>query len=255
MDNFGNIGLSILVFFVALVVFYLILRTSTITKKKLGIIDLVWQSTLLFGLIFATIEVRKHQNTWQFEQNNQYTEYWYNNLIRDLTWDESNLERMHKRAVAANWESKDEYVEAISWIKDKRNLLESRKDIILKEHDQNNWIEIKSKLSNFIDTEARLMNGNHKYYLQCADNISNGLKETIQNKNKLEFSDAEGFFFYTYPWLLSLILGLRLSKTIYTTFHEDRILASTAIPKYPDLNENESRNEGQPEAETEIEHD
>ncbi len=224
MTNLGDISFSIILFLGSLILCYIIFRNIKVTKKRLGIMDLVWQSTLLFGIIFATIQVRKHQNTWQFEQNKYHTEYSYKDLIKDLESDEHHLIQMHERAIIANWDSKNEYIEAIKWIKDKKDLLTTSQQSILEDHNKDRWDKIELKLKKYIDTDARIMLSDHKYYLQSAKNIGTVLNKTIENKNNIDFNSSEEFLFYVYPWVLSFILGLRLAQTIFTTFNSDKII-------------------------------
>lgn len=223
MEYLGSIWVSVSIFFISFIIFYCYFRNSVVTKKKLGIVDIIWQSTLFCAVIFATIGVRKYQNTWQFEQNKKFTVHWYHSLIRDLNWDLLNLEEMQKRAVIANWNSKDEYKEAIKWTNHKKVLLEKNKDSILLEFDKEKWDEINSQFTSFINTDGRKMLGDHEYYIQCTEFITTGLSDTIENKKKLKYSNIEGVLFYIYPWLLSLILGLRISKTVFTTFNNKLI--------------------------------
>lgn len=222
MEILGNIYISLGIFFFGLILFSALLKLARPEKRKLGQIDLVWQSTLIIGVIFATAEIRKQMNTWQYESNLSYTTHWFDETVNDLQRYHFDCEKEYKWLLKIDSLEALEYLKASSWYKDKaEKLLKSRESIITK-NDTVLWNELYGSLYKFTGTDLVLITQFYEFVKLDADNINEGLSELVVNKKKKESNYLEKLLYLFYPWILAFALTLRMSKTVYLTYFQER---------------------------------
>lgn len=217
MAYLGSLSFSIALLVVSTIITVIYFGLTKPNENKVAKFDLLWLLILCFGIISATAEVRKFQNTWKFNDNLAHLNFSYNELIDDLlTYRQFNVDDYDRALNGKRADSLDFKLASI-WYGEQVKLMNQEKDKICIELDSNTWTKVKIQLLN--------LESKNKFVLDFYEHVEYQIKElnnifisAVNNNILRKDSDWETVFKVFYPWLIALGLGMRIGKTVYTAY-------------------------------------
>ncbi|PWI28895.1 hypothetical protein DI383_14315 [Flavobacteriaceae bacterium LYZ1037] len=218
MDYTGNIFISLSIFIVTFLISYYLIKKTRLKQKALGKIDLIWQATLVLGIITATAGVRKYQSEWKYEKSMSYISHWYKDIQSELNRYRVEAENGLKKAKVYKWESENEYSYLIEWYDIQHNKFIKNETSVLGNLNTEDWEKLKSEIEKVDSTSIRFYDEANQNILIKLKWIDEEIYQTASYKSDRFDTNLEGLIFMIGPWILSLVLGIRMAKTRYSTF-------------------------------------
>lgn len=218
MDYTGSLLISVIIFLVSFYVSYFLIKKLQLRRKQLGMIDLFWQTTLVLGIVSATAGVRKHQSSWKYENSLSFITHWYLDIKSDLERYELEAKEKQQRAITYNWGNEGEYSYLINWYHDSRANFDRNETFVLQNLDVESWKRLNKEFESIKTTSIRYFDDANQNILSKMKLIDDEIQKTATYESDRLDTSIEFLLFLLGPWILSLVLGLRIAKTRYTTF-------------------------------------
>lgn len=214
----GDFLISGLIFIGSTILGTVFFFTVKPSLKKLILVNMIWLLSLFSGIYYATNEVKLHQATWKKKDSEEYIQFWFkmthNQLRRNVNVAKQELEV----ATRLDLDVKLDRAEAYKWFSKQLDELDSNKTLIVEDFDTLFWNKMHLNLTDFVDIKDESQLEMYQFLEGEVKGVEEGFDRFKRCSEAIKSATDKGLYFYLYPFLLAIILGVRLSKEIYQYF-------------------------------------